>query len=182
MAIQTSRDHLVLFLMTGGALQATVFALACLQQLEGIFMTSSALCRSNLLCVDNRQRLVRTMAGDTIGLDHLLSMRLMAIGALRDTTMRCRMTINALQTLMFGLAGIKLLENTIVAGAALDGGNLITKNHRSRAVRRVTELALVGRHLRRMRLMALTTQGNLAVLFFVAGGTSQLAVFGRAAD
>ena len=69
-----------------------------------------------------------------------------------------------------------------MAGAALDGGNLVAVYDRSRAVRRVTELALVGGHLRCMRLMALTTQGNLAVLFFVTGGTSQLAVLGRAVD
>ncbi len=182
MAIQASRDHLVLFLVTGGALQSAMFALACLQQLERIFMTGGALCRSNLLCVDNRHRLVCTMTGETISLDHLLGMRFMTIGALWNTTMCCRMTINALQTLMFGLAGIKLLENTIVTGAALDGGNLVTINDRRRAVRSVTEFALVGRHLRRMRLMTLTTQGNLTVLFFVTGGTSQFAVFGRTAD
>lgn len=122
------------------------------------------------------------MAGNTIGLDHILGMRLMTIGTLRDTAMSCRMTIHALQTLMLGLAVNKFLEHSTVAGGALDRGNLITVNDRSRTVRRVAEFTLVVLHLRRMRLMALTTQRNFTVLFFVTGGASKLAVFGRAVD
>ena len=44
MAIQAAWKHLVFFLVAGGALQATMLALACLQQLEGISMTGGALC------------------------------------------------------------------------------------------------------------------------------------------
>jgi hypothetical protein len=109
-------------------------------------------------------------------------MGLMALDTLRDISMRCRMTIDALQTLVLGLAGIEGFENTIVTGAALDGGYLIAVNHRSRAVRRVAECALIGRHRRHMRLMTLGALRDLAVLIFMTSGARDLAVFGRAVD
>ena len=180
MAILAGRNHLVFFLVTGSALQSMMLGRACLQQFVGLIMAGGTLCGCNLLCVDHRQRIVRAVTGDTIGLHHILGMGLMALDTLRDITMRCRMTIDALQALVLGLAGIEGLENAIVAGTALDRRNLVAVNNRNRAVCRVAELALVGCHCRRMRLMTLVTLGDLAVLLFVTGGARNLAVFGRA--
>lgn len=119
------------------------------------------------------------MTGDTIGLNHLFGMRFVAFDALWGIPMRCGMTIDTIQTLMLGFAGIKGLEDTIVTSTAISGSDLITVDHRSRVVRRVTERALISCHLWHMRLMTLRALRDIFVLIFVTVSATELAMFGQ---
>lgn len=167
-ARQTGRDHLVLR-VAGGTGQLMVTGLACLQQPEGIKVTGRAIfCRQRVRIRDG-QRLMGPVTGDTVGLNHLWRMRLVALNTLRDTSMRCCVAFDARHALMPGLAGTEGFENPFVAGAAIGRCDLVAKNRRSRTVRGVTTPALVGGHARSMRLMALAAQGDILMHASVAG-------------
>lgn len=118
------------------------------------------------------------VAGDAVGLDHPLGMGFMAIVALRDVAMGGLVTLETLQLLVFGLAGVQSPQGLFMTGAALCGGDSADEGRRHRAVRLMAVLALVSSHVLRVRCMTLAALRNISVPGFVTVDTGEHAVFG----
>lgn len=93
-ALQAGRDHLVPR-VAGGTGHLLVAGLARLQRPVGSGVAGGAIFCRQVVRIRDGQRLMGAMAGDTVGLNHLPGMGLVALNTLRDIAVAGRMAIDA---------------------------------------------------------------------------------------
>jgi len=168
----------VCILVTEGTIQSTVCSFAALQQLKCITMASGTVLRRDIFAVSDRHWLVSLVTLSTFGLSHVFCMRIVAIRALWNVTVVRLMTGRAIHLCVQGLAGCQFSVNPIMTRRTVLGCDITTVSNRQRAVGLVTLGTFCLGHVSSMRLVTVSTLGNLPVGCFVTSGAVDFFMLG----